>query len=190
MTTTERPNIEHVKKCAIDNIDTPHHCPISKNKGAAGLLFEQLAGIPTSSACLDCLDGEVKVFPLKKLKNGKIVPKETVAITMMNPEDLDTISWNESRCCKKINNVLFVGYLRDGDNIIIKKVFLMNEESEPELYKTFQNDYETIQNIWKTEKRISAKTGTLIQSRTKGPGGNKKKTRAFYFRPTLMKKFL
>tara|TARA_Y100000816_G_scaffold54026_1_gene34837 strand:- start:10006 stop:10578 length:573 start_codon:yes stop_codon:yes gene_type:complete len=190
MTTTERPTIEHVKKCAIDNIDTPHHCPISKNKGAAGLLFEQLAGIPTSSACLDCVDGEVKVFPLKKLKNGKIVPKETVAITMMNPEDLDTISWNESRCRKKINNVLFVGYLRDSDNIIIKNVFLMNEESEPQLYKTFENDYETIQNIWKTEKTISAKTGELIQSRTKGPGGDKKKTRAFYFRPTLMKKFL
>lgn len=186
---TQRPTISAVKACAINNIDTPYHCPITKNKGAAGLLFEQLAGIPTSSACLDCIDGEVKVYPLKILKRGEIVPKETVAITMMTPEDLETVSWDESRCRKKINNVLFVGYLRDGDNIIIKHVFQMNEISQPALYQIFKNDYESIQNIWIKNKTISAKTGTLMQSRTKGPGGVKK-TRAFYFRPALIKRFL
>lgn len=187
--TMQRPTIAAVKACAIKNIDIPHFCPVTKNKGAAGLLFEKLAEIPTSSACLDCLDGEVKLYPLKTLKRGDIVPKETVAITMMKPEDLDTISWHESRCRKKIANVLFVGYLRDGDNMIIKNVFQMNEETQPELYKTFQNDYETIQDEWKNKGEITSKTGVLMQSRTKGQGGKAPKTRAFYFKPALMKQF-
>ena len=86
--TMQRPTIAAVKACAIKNIDIPHFCPVTKNKGAAGLLFEKLAEIPTSSACLDCLDGEVKLYPLKTLKRGDIVPKETVAITMMKPKTL------------------------------------------------------------------------------------------------------
>ena len=52
--TMQRPTIAAVKACAIKNIDIPHFCPVTKNKGAAGLLFEKLAEIPTSSACLDC----------------------------------------------------------------------------------------------------------------------------------------
>ena len=186
--TMQRPTIAAVKACAIKNIDIPHFCPVTKNKGAAGLLFEKLAEIPTSSACLDCLDGEVKLYPLKTLKRGDIVPKETVAITMMKPKTL-TQSLGESRCRKKIANVLFVGYLRDGDNMIIKNVFQMNEETQPELYKTFQNDYETIQDEWKNKGEITSKTGVLMQSRTKGQGGKAPKTRAFYFRPALMKQF-
>ena len=78
---------------------------------------------------------------------------------------------------EKIANVL-VGYLRDGDNMIIKNVFQMNEETQPELYKTFQNDYD-IQDEWKNKGEITSKTGVLMQSRTKGQGGKAPKTRAF-----------
>ena len=65
----------------------------------------------------------------------------------------------------------------------------MNGETQPELYKTFQNDYETIQDEWKNKGEITSKTGVLMQSRTKGQGGKAPKTRAFYFRPALMKQF-
>ena len=43
----------------------------------------------------------------------------------------------------------------------------MNEETQPELYKTFQNDYETIQDEWKNKGEITSKTGVLAD-RTKG----------------------
>lgn len=191
--TMTRPTISQVSSIAQTILNQPLNCPITKNKGAPGLLFEKLTGIPTSSACLDCLDGEVKIFPLKTLKNGEIVPKETVAITMMNPEDLNTVSWDESRCKTKISNLLFVGYLRDGDNIIFKNCFHISEYTQPKLYELFKKDYEDIQQYWKTTGEITSKIGVLIQSRTKGPGNVKegeKKTRAFYFRPTLMKGFM
>jgi len=60
--------------------------PITKNKGEVGVLLEKLTGIPQSSACLDCEDGELKVFPVKRNKAGKLIPKETIAVTMINKE--------------------------------------------------------------------------------------------------------
>ena len=189
----ERPTLAAVAAICETLLNEPFHCPKTKNKGDAGLLLEQKTGIPTSSACLDCSDGEVKLYPLKTLKGGHLVPKETVAITMMNPEDLNTVSWDESRCKKKISNILFVGYLREGDNIIFKNYFHLNADRQPELYSLFQKDYEDIQQCWKTTGEITSKTGVLLQSRTKGPGKVKegmKKTRAFYFRPALMKRFI
>merc|ERR1711991_277000 len=104
-------------------------CPKQKNKGKAGLLLEGLLGIPTSSACLDCKDGELKAFPQKKatsrtrlakqagLGEGDYIASETVAITMMKPSDLLDTPFEESRLCKKISKVLFTPYVRDGDHI-------------------------------------------------------------------------
>ena len=45
--------------------------PITADKGIVGKKLEELTGIPASSACLDCIDGELKVFPVKRLQNGK-----------------------------------------------------------------------------------------------------------------------
>ena len=183
------PTIDTVTNKCKTLIGTVFNLPKTRNKGDAGLLLERLTGIPMSSACLDCEDGEVKVYPLKQLKDGTIVPKETVAITMMKPEDLATVSWEASRVKKKIDRVLFVGYLRDGDNVTFNNYFLMTA-TDPKctkLYQTFKEDYEALQNKWLLEGTITSSTGKLIQSRTKGPGGNAPKTRAFYFRPALIK---
>ena len=48
---------------------------ISSNKGKPGQFVEDRLGIKLSSDCLDCLDGEIKLFPLKQLKNWKINQK-------------------------------------------------------------------------------------------------------------------
>ena len=190
-----RPTINQVITSASEHIGKQFHLPKEKNKGVAGFLLENLTGIPTSSACLDCEDGEVKTYPLKVLsKNGKfgkkgdLVADETVAITMMKPENFESETWETSRISKKIANVLFVGYIREGDNIIFKKLQLLQSDNEKhnELYKTFESDYNDIKKIWLEEKTITGKTGKLIQSRTKGAGGDAPKTRAFYFRKETM----
>ena len=115
-----------------------------RDKGGVGKLFERLAGIPTSSACLDCLDGEVKVFPVTYSKAGyknaskaehqqrtmssefrtreheKVLkPKETVKITCLNNTKLLNQTFHASDCCTKLTNTLFVPYKRvnqDGEN--------------------------------------------------------------------------
>ena len=167
-------------------------CPKQKNKGKAGLLLVGLLGIPTSSACLDCLDGELKAFPQTKatsrtrlakqagLGDGDYIASETVAITMMKPKDLPTTSFEESRLYKKISNVLFTPYVRDGDHIEWLNEVLFNKEHP--LFQEIKKDYETIQSFYVANEVTKGKIGKYLQVRTKGAGGKAPKTHAFYFR--------
>ena len=167
-------------------------CPKSRNKGAAGLLLEGKLGIPTSSACLDCIDGEIKAFPQTKatsrsslakkfgLKEGHYLASETVAITMMKPSDLLTTKFEDSRICKKINNVLFISYVRDGDYVSFNEEKIFNNTNP--LFHQIVEDYEAIKNHYETHGEIKSRVGELIQVRTKGLGNGAPKTYAFYFR--------
>jgi len=169
--------------------------PKTANKGLPGLLLENFVGIPSSSACLDCRDGELKLYPVKRLKrNGKsniagdLVPKETVAITMTKPETLVVTPWNYSRVKKKIEQILFVAYLREEDYITIPYMHYMSiyNPHHHELYKTFARDYYMIKEHYRMNGTISGDIGKYIQYRTKGRGGSAPKTRAFYFRTNVM----
>ena len=180
-------------------------CPKSKNKGVEGQFLEKKLGIPTSSACLDCADGEVKVFPLRKLKNGEWRSKETVAITMsgLNHDKQRPFSklqniktWDNSPLKKKTNNLLFISYTRDEDHITFVHSYLFNSMC-PE-YLQFESDYNKIINQYNTvgicqlEKnedgyRTNTINGKYIQGRTKGQGGPNK-TVGFYFRQTQFMK--
>ncbi len=167
-------------------------CPKQKNKGKAGLLLEGLLGIPTSSECLDCLDGELKAFPEKKatsrtrlakqagLGEGDYIASETVAITMMKPSDLLNTPFEESRLCKKISKVLFTPYVRDGDHIEFRDDVIFDQTHT--LFKQIKEDYETIALFYKENGFTKGKIGKMLQVRTKGQGGNSPKTHAFYFR--------
>lgn len=106
--------------------------PHTRDKGKVGKFIENICGIPTSSACLDCIDGEVKVFPLKQLKTGEIVPKETIAITMFNTEAmLNTPDFRDTRIYKKISSVLFIPYLREGSMCRFYPHYLFELNSHP-----------------------------------------------------------
>jgi DNA mismatch repair protein MutH len=180
-----RPSINEVrdKVCLIMNM--PHLVPKTANKGKPGNYLEEIAGIPTSSACLDCSDGEVKVFPIKRNKNGINVPKETIAVTMMNGEDLARDSFTESRVYKKLTNVLYIPYERDGDTITFRKPTIVQM---PAVEEQLRKDYDDIRGFLSTNGTLdhSSGVGVYMQTRTKGAGGDAPKTRAFY----LKKKFI
>lgn len=202
-TKTTRPTISTVHTLYLENVKgRKFFCPKTSNKGKAGQFLEGLLGIPTSPACLDCEDGEVKLFPVRILKNGSFTPKETISITtrglnhdkirpfsnLKNPD----ITWENSAVKKKTNNLLFIAYIRDGDTITFLHSYLFNS-SCPE-YAQFQQDYETIMQkyrsigvcqLGKKEEGYITNTinGKYMQGRTKGPGGSNK-TVGFYFRPT------
>ena len=175
--------------------NTIHNLPITRNKGLVGQTLEKLLGIPISSECLDCSDGEVKLFPLKKdSRTGEWRPKETISITMRGVHTPQPIPWDDSGLCKKINNVLFIAYFRDDSSVHFVDSFLMNRDSCPDAYVAFQHDYETITTYYRThgvtqtpkdlrtDKDASTTiNGTYIQGRTKGAGGKSKRTVAFHF---------
>ena len=192
---TNRPKLAEVISFCQTLGNKRFHLPVTSNKGLPGLLLENFAGIPSSSACMDCRDGELKLYPVKRLKrNGKsnvagdLVPKETVAITMMKPEQLLVTPWNYSHVREKIEQVLFIAYYRDNDYITFPYMHHMSfyNPEHYEYYKTFARDYYMIKEHYRMNGTISGDIGKYIQYRTKGRGGSAPKTRAFYFRTNVM----
>jgi hypothetical protein len=162
--------------------------PITRNKGLPGNFLEGLLGIPHTQNCLDCSDGELKIFPVKKLKNGTLVPKETMAITMLSTDELRTNDFNSSKCCKKMSRMLIVPYYRNGDTIrfMNPKIIDRNCTEFVDLYNTFESDYNKIRKNYIDNGILQSKTGTLLQNRTKG-SGHGSTSRAFYLRQAFMK---
>ena len=179
----------------VFNRDVKGHqflCPKEKNKGKVGLLLERLLDIPTSSACLDCADGELKTFPQIKatsrtrlskqagLGEGDYIASETVAVTMVKPEELPNTSFEESKLYKKISHVLFIPYVRTDDRIEFHDDVIFNKEHP--LFEQIKKDYDTIQKFYIENGCTKARIGKLLQIRTKGPGRKAPKTHGFYLR--------
>jgi len=173
----------------IPLIGNEYVLPVTKNKGLPGNFLEELLGIPHTQNCLDCIDGELKIFPVKKLKNGTIVPKETMAITMLSKEELLINDFNSSKCCKKMSRMLVVPYYRNGDKIQFMTPKIIDKKCSEfaDLYNTIEMDYNQIRKNYIENGILQSGTGTLLQNRTKG-SGHGSISRAFYLRPSFMKR--
>jgi DNA mismatch repair protein MutH len=155
---------------------TSYEIPKTSNKGGVGHHLESLLGVPKTSNCLDFADGELKAFPLKKLRDGRLVPKETVAVTMAT--GFQDAEFDDHRAGKKLSNTLFVPYYRDGDHVEYKEPIHFTSESV--LYGKLKTDYDTIKGEYAAKGKLSSSTGEYLQTRTKGEKGSD--TRAFYVR--------
>lgn len=190
----ERPTIAVILKKIKENIKNEYNIPKTRNKGAHGIMLEHLVGIPTSSACLDCSDGELKSFPLKYNSKNILVAKETIAVTMVSKDDLVTTPFNNSRCYKKLRNVLFVPYIRDVDMIQFNepKNINISIDSNKTLYDILESDYEKIRQHFINNNSLSgcSKNCKYLETRTKGAGGDKPKTYAFYLKTGFVNDYL
>jgi len=71
-----------------------------QNKGWKGLVLERLAGLETNvSKAPNGLSYELKSVAFHYVKN-ELVPKETMAITMISPRELKANPFFESHCWK------------------------------------------------------------------------------------------
>jgi hypothetical protein len=193
ITIAQRPSISEVYDKIIEIINKQYILPKTSNKGKPGNYLEELVGIPTSSACLDCSDGEVKVFPVKKVKSGKFVPKETIAVTMINNEDIKNHSFDDSRCYKKLLNTLYVPYYREDDVITYFKPTIINLFNNDDIKKQLKQDYDAISEYLTKNNTLeggSSILGYYLQNRTKGAGKDAPKTRAFYLRTQFISDFV
>ena len=168
-----------------------HCCPVTKNKGKPGLLLEMMTGIPQTSNCLDCSDGELKTVPVVRHKSGKLVPKETIAVTMLNRDDLKAQDFKASKCFMKMKRVLIVPYLRNNDNIQFLTPVLIDasQDAYASIYEALEKDYASIRDQFLTKNTLESSTGTYLQNRTKG-SGHGSKSRAFYLRKQFVEKWV
>tara|TARA_B100001142_G_scaffold219172_1_gene217336 strand:+ start:3640 stop:4281 length:642 start_codon:yes stop_codon:yes gene_type:complete len=180
-----------------------YNCPKTKDKGKPGILLEKELGIKNGPECLDCLDGEIKSFEVLK-KDNNYETKETISITMRGLKIdgarptgnlIDKgVPWEDSYLKKKINNVLFVPYIRNNDTI--EFICAINFNSSHKKFQQLKNDYDKIISYYETNgicqiqdrkdknyKGTTIKGTTYIQGRTKGGGMKKsgKRTVGFYF---------
>lgn len=168
-------------------VDQVHDIPKTTNKGRVGLWLESQLGLAPTCSGIDCLDGEIKTFPVRKLKNGSIVPKETVAVTMMNSKDLKDVPFELSMCYKKLKNCMFVPYLRNGSTVTLFRPVIVHVDDTP----CIKADYELLQSQYASLGRCPpSKVGTYLQTRTKGSGKSSKKTRAFYLKTLFLKEYV
>jgi len=171
-----------------------------QNKGWKGLVLERLAGLQTNvSKAPNGLTYELKSVAFH-YKDKKLVPKETMAITMINPEELKAHSFFESHAWAKLKTIIFCAVKWNGMNS--KKAELLSVASldfaeDDELIKEVKADYDFIRDklIKKGFDALTGKDGKWIQARTKGIGGINPRTgkrrpitRAFYARAGLVKK--
>lgn len=163
-----------------------------QNKGWKGLVLERLAGLETNvSKAPNGLSYELKSVAFHKVK-GDLVPKETMAITMINPEELKAHAFFESHCWAKLKAIVFCAVEWNGTNseeAKLLKVASLDFAEDDELIKEIKADYDFIRNKLTTQgfEALTGKDGKWIQARTKGPGHGSV-SRAFYARTSLVKK--
>jgi len=163
------------------------------NKGWAGHLFEKYLGLPRNSSRRPNFGSwELKSIPLKIKKNGELTFKETMAITMINENDVLKNEFEESHLLKKLRSIVVVARVV-GKSVdepsYVHSVVEFNLEGD--LYYAVKSDYDLVRSTIK-EKGFDALTGKMgryIQPRTKG-AGHGSTTRAFYARKCFLEQFI
>lgn len=161
-----------------------------QNKGWKGLTLERLAGLSTNNTQAPNGLG----FELKStayiVKDGKYKPKETMAITMINPEKLKDTPFYKSHCWEKLKSIVFCAvswYGPHNEKSELLRVTSFDFLEDETLIKEIEEDYEFIRNKLKEHgfSALTGKDGKWIQARTKGPGHGSI-SRAFYARKNLL----
>ena len=171
-----------------------------QNKGWKGLVLERLAGLETNvSKAPNGLTYELKSVSFHN-KKELLVPKETMAITMINPKELKEHSFFKSHVWAKLKTIIFCAVMWHGKNsekAELVKVASLDFAEDDELIQEIKADYDFIRAklIKQGFGALTGKDGKWIQARTKGTGGINPRTgerrpitRAFYARTGLVKK--
>lgn len=165
-----------------------------QNKGWKGLTLERLAGLTSSnSPAPNGLGFELKTVAYM-IKNGKLIPKETMAITMINPETLRNTSFYQSHCWDKLKSIVFCAVSWHGvhsDKSELLYVTSLDFLESDFLIKEIEEDYKFIRKklIKHGFGALTGKDGKWIQARTKGPGHGSV-SRAFYARKDLLREII
>jgi len=161
-----------------------------QNKGWKGLVLERLAGLQNNaSKAPNGLTYELKSVAFYYV-NNKLVPKETMAIAMINPEELKEHSFFESHVWAKLKALVFCAVEWNGQNAEDAKllnVTSLDFSEDDKLIMEIKADYDFIRSKLINEgfDALTGKDGKWIQARTKG-AGHGSTSRAFYARKGLV----
>ena len=160
------------------------------NKGWTGHVLEKYLGLGLSS--LQAPNGqswELKIVPLIK-KRGSYFPKETMAITMINGDEVARTSFENSHLFEKLQSLIICGRefeskKEEHSNLVSVGTFDLLDKN---IKEQVRKDYELVQSTIKEKgfDKLTGAMGILVQPRTKGPGHGST-SRAFYARTNFVK---
>ena len=160
------------------------------NKGWAGHAIERYLGLPLSSAQAPNFGSwELKLVPLKHLRTGEVVVKETMAITMIDPVNVAEKTFEESHLIAKLKKAVVCARMfeskQETSSLLVKVTTF--DLDDPALYAQIKADYDLVRDAIRTRgfESLTGKMGVLVQPRTKGPGHGSR-SRAFYARKALV----
>lgn len=162
-----------------------------QNKGWAGQVCERHLNLPlNSSRSPNFGSWELKVIPLKYLKNGKLVFKETMAICMIDKVDVAKKSFSDSHLLLKLSKMVVVARIvgdEYSEPTFVHRIseFILSEELYEEVEKDYREVRAVIRNPLQGFDCLTGEMGVWVQPRTKGPGHGSK-SRAFYARKKLL----
>ena len=165
-----------------------------KNKGWAGHVLERYLGLPINSAQSPNFGSwELKIVPLKRLSNGQLTVKETMAITMIDPYNVERTPFEQSHLLAKLKKAVVCARLfenqKDDRSVLVRVATF--DLSDPDIFEQVRADYEETRLCIRTRgfACLTGAMGVLVQPRTKGPGHGST-SRAFYARTGFVKTIL
>ncbi len=164
-----------------------------KNKGWAGDVLERYLGLARNSRqAPDFGDWDLKLVSLKR-RAGRLVVKESMAITMIEPGNVIATPFEHSHVLGKLQRLVVPAREwvdeQETRSPLVKVVTF--DLGDGELFRAVQEDYETIREALRV-RGLRGLTGTLgrfVQARTKGTGGGSSR-RAFYAREIFVARIL
>ncbi len=195
---------EAVKRLTLlENVDLVALAPVygvaiwrdnRKNKGWAGHVLERYLGLPINSAQAPNFGSwELKLVPVRRVADGTLKVKETMAITMIDPFNVAHTPFEESHLLTKLRRVVVCARVfesQDEARSLLVRVATF-DLSDKQLFEQVRQDYEETRDCILTRgfDCLTGSMGVLVQPRTKG-AGHGSTSRAFYARVSFVRRIL
>ena len=166
----------------------------NKNKGWAGHVLERHLDLPiNSSQAPNFGSWELKTVSLKYLKNGELRVKKTMAITMIDPYNVERTDFEDSHLLTKLRRMVVAARVWESQQEEKSILYCVTtfDLDDPVVYDQVKADYDLIRETIRTQgfSALTGKMGVYIQPRTKG-SGHGSVSRAFYARKSFLEKFI
>ena len=144
-----------------------------KNKGWAGQTVEACLGrSPNSDRGPDFGDWELKVVPLLLRGDDLFRVKESMAISMFRPSELETEAFEESHLFEKLRSLIVVArhFDPEGERMSIVVSAVTFDLLTSDTYDQIKEDYEEARWVLRNQGAggLKGEVGQLVQTRVKG----------------------
>lgn len=166
-----------------------------KNKGWAGQVIEKYLGFSNNTLqAPNAGSWELKLIPLKYKVNGELTVKETMAVTMFNPDNVAQTNFESSHLLAKLRQLVIAARISENEQTeksIFYGVTTFDLLDDLEIYNQIKDDYNLVRETIRTQgfSALKSEMGKYIQPITKGRGHGST-SRAFYARRSFLNKFV